>query len=501
MDDGPTTLPRLFATGAAAGPDAPLLEIPGATGRSLTYGTAARAVSRGIDWLRAAGVARGDRVAVIMDKSPVALILYLATLGVGAVHLPLNPASTDDEVAYVLGDAEPRLVVADRPPPLRRGGAPVARWCAPEEVGGEAASAEQSPVVADDPAVLLYTSGTTGRPKGALLSHGNLAANAVTLRQAWGFVPEDRLLHALPIFHAHGLLVGVNVTLAAGSSLRWLERFSPESVVDALPGCSVFMGVPTYYTRLLADHDRSHALGDAARPLRLFVSGSAPLSAAIHEAWERRTGHRILERYGMTETVMLCSNPLHGERRAGTVGPPLPGVEVRLVDTEKGSEVAAGTVGAIEVRGPSVFTGYWRRAELGATEFAPGGWFRTGDLGSWDADGYLTIVGRAKDLVISGGMNVYPKEVEDALEAQPGVAEAAVVGVADPDLGEIVAAVVVAEPGERLDGDDLRQAVRRRLAGYKVPKSIAVVDRLPRNVMGKVDKPQLRRRLVHEHSA
>ncbi len=419
MGDARPTLTGLFAEGAVRGGGGGLLvERPG--GIRLSYDDAERRVARLAGALDDAGVRPGDRVASLVAKSPESMLFYLATLRRGAVYLPMNPAYTDDEVAHVLADAEPALVVAD--PARRLDPGPVeVRTLDGYGRGSLAAGdgdAEFRPATVgpDDPAVLLYTSGTTGRPKGALLSHGNLASNAATLRDAWGFGPGDRLLHALPIYHAHGLLVAINVTLATGSSLRWLDRFSVDSVLEALPEVTVFMGVPTFYRRLLADErlDRERCRG-----VRLFVSGSAPLPAGVHQDWERRTGHRILERYGMTETVMLCSNPLHGERRPGTVGPPLAGVDVRIVDPESGEAAGAGVVGAIEVRGPNVFAGYWRRPRSDA-DFAPGGWFRTGDLGSFDADGYLTIVGRAKDLVITGGLNVYPKEVEDALDAARG---------------------------------------------------------------------------------
>ena len=493
------TLIELFARGRArAGADEVLLETPG--GRRVGYAEAEAVAAEMAAGLRQLGVVQGDRVAVQVEKSPEALMLYLACLRIGAVFLPLNPAYTDEEVAYVLSDAEPALAVLDpqraaldSPVPTATLGADGRGTLPRAATGATGALSGPASVTPADPAVLLYTSGTTGRPKGAPLSHANLASNAATLRDAWGFGPADRLLHALPIYHAHGLLVGVNVTLANGTPMWWLDRFDPAAVIDGLAHCTVFMGVPTHYSRLLADErlDRDRCAG-----VRLFVSGSAPLLAAGHAEWERRTGHRILERYGMTETVMIASNPLVGERRPGTVGPPLPGVEVRIVDGGTGEPVAAGEAGGVEVRGPNVFAGYWRRPELNGSEFAPGGWFRTGDLGSFDPDGYLRLVGRAKDLVITGGLNVYPKEVEDVLDALPGVAESAVVGVPDADLGEAVTAVVVAVDGVTLDPEDLRRGARSRLAGYKVPKAVHVVDQLPRNVMGKVEKGEIRRRLA-----
>jgi malonyl-CoA/methylmalonyl-CoA synthetase len=303
----------------------------------------------------------------------------------------------------------------------------------------------------------------------------------------WGFSADDVLLHALPIHHAHGLFVAINCVLASGSAMVFLPRFDVDQVLEALPRSTVMMGIPTYYTRLLDDprFDRP-----ACAAMRLFISGSAPLLSSTHDAFEARTGHAILERYGMTETVMLTSNPLRGERRAGTVGPPLPGTEVRVADPDNSG------AGAVEVRGPSVFAGYWRRPELAATEFTDDGWFRTGDLGCFDSDGYLLLVGRAKDLVISGGLNVYPKEVEDVVDAIDGVFESAVIGVPDADFGEVVVAVVVADPGVALDSEAVRASARDRLASYKVPKRVEIVDALPRNTMGKVEKAALRRRFA-----
>lgn len=482
-----TTLLEVFAEGRRSGGDAsPLLETP--AGLRLSYPEADTAAAAMGGALRAAGVGAGDRVAAAVHKSPEGLLLYLGALRIGAVLLPLNPAYTDPELDYIFADAEPSLIVAD-PSRVRSPAAGGAVWHTLDAGGAgsfpEAAAAapavEQEDVAPTDPAVLLYTSGTTGRPKGALLSHSNLASNAATLRDAWGFGPEDRLLHALPVYHAHGLLVGVNVTLASGTGMWWLDRFDPGAVIEGMRHSTVFMGVPTHYTRLLADPGLDR---EACARMRLFVSGSAPLAAATHAQWESRTGHRILERYGMTETVMIASNPLTGERRPGTVGPPLPGVEVRIVE------------GEVEVRGPNVFSGYWRRPERRDEDFAPGGWFRTGDLGELDGDGYLRLAGRAKDLVISGGLNVYPKEVEAVLDSLEGVAESAVVGMPDADFGEAVTAVVVPQPGAEVDPTALRLAARERLAGYKVPKAIHVVDELPRNAMGKVEKEKIRRSLA-----
>jgi malonyl-CoA/methylmalonyl-CoA synthetase len=509
----PATLAELFRGGrATVGEDAPLLVT--AAGRRLTYGDAAAGAGRMMGVLAGIGVRRGDRVAVQVHKSPEALLLYLACLGHGAVYLPLNPSYTPAEVAHVLADAEPALLVVDPQLQVDAQRGPGGRGKVPtltlDALGGGTlidAAAGQTPRPAfvdaqpDDTAVLLYTSGTTGRPKGAPLTQANLGANAETLRRAWGFGPTDRLAHALPIYHAHGLLVAVNVSLAAGSSMLWFDRFDPDPLLDALAGCTVFMGVPTHYVRLLAS---ARLTPEAVAAIRLWVSGSAPLLADTQHQWGQRTGQYILERYGMTETVMLTSNPLVGERRAGSVGLPLDGVEVRLAPQAASPEAPAlealgpeaQGIGEVQVRGPNVFAGYWRRPDLAAESFTVDGWFRTGDLGAFDPDGYLRIVGRAKDLVISGGLNVYPKEVEAVLDSLPGVAESAVVGVADPDLGEAVTAVVVAVPGAQLDGEVLRSAARAQLAGYKVPRRIHILDELPRNAMGKVEKATIRQRLA-----
>jgi malonyl-CoA/methylmalonyl-CoA synthetase len=412
-------------------------------------------------------------VAVQVEKSPEAVLLYLACLRYGAALVPMNTAYSSDEVAYLVGDAEPALFVDDRRL------AELSR--AAEEQPPTFDDVELSP---DDLAAILYTSGTTGRPKGAMLSHGNLASNADVLRRVWGFSADDVLLHALPLFHAHGLFVAINCVLASGCTMVFLPRFGVEQVLDALPRCTVMMGVPTFYTRLLDDPGFDSAVCSG---MRLFISGSAPLLASTHEAFHARTGHAILERYGMTETVMLTSNPLDGERRPGTVGFPLPGTDVRIVDPD---DTGAG---AIEVRGPNVFAGYWRRPELATTEFTNDGWFRTGDIGCFDPDGYLSIVGRAKDLVISGGLNIYPKEVEDVLDTVDGVLESAVIGVPDADFGEAVVAVVVPKSGLALDTQIVRDAARHGLAAFKVPKRIEIVGSLPRNAMGKVEKAALRR--------
>jgi malonyl-CoA/methylmalonyl-CoA synthetase len=447
----------------------------------LTYDGAARRSARLAHELRDRGLQPGDRLAMQVSKRVDALMMYLACIRTGVVLLPMNTGYTAAEVAHLVVDAEPRLVVDD---------------AVLDELAAAAdgAGAPRDELVdhlsePDDLAAILYTSGTTGRPKGAMLSHRNLASNTVTLAHLWGFTGDDVLLHALPIFHTHGLFVATNCCLVAGASMVFLERFEPDTVLGALARCSVMMGVPTFYTRLLGDP--RFGSGSCAG-MRLFISGSAPLLTSTHAEFEARTGHRILERYGMTETTMLTSNPLDGERRAGTVGIPLPGVDVRVVGDD-GATAAAGEVGGVEVRGPNVFSGYWRRPDLTATEFTADGFFRTGDVGRLDDDGYLHLVGRSKDLVITGGLNVYPVEVEAVLDELPGVLESAVIGVPDPDFGEAVVAVVVAEPGARVDPVAVRVAARDLLAGFKVPKQVHVVEALPRNAMGKVEKAVLRR--------
>jgi malonyl-CoA/methylmalonyl-CoA synthetase len=340
----------------------------------------------------------------------------------------------------------------------------------------------------DDLAAILYTSGTTGRSKGAMISHRNLASNATVLHKQWGFGPRDVLIHMLPLFHVHGLFVACHCVLMNGTAMRFHAKFDPKRAIAEFPISTVFMGVPTLYTRLLAEPALD---ADACRNMRLFVSGSAPLLAETHKEFERRTGHRILERYGMTETQMLCSNPLNGERRPGTVGPPLPGTQVRVVDND-GRPCKPGENGNIQVKGDNVFRGYWRMPEKTAEEFTADGWFRTGDMGSISEDGYVSIAGRSKDLIISGGYNVYPKEIELAIDELPSVQESAVVGVPHPDFGEAVTAIVVSKPGTRPTETDILMALKRKLANFKVPKRVYFVDELPRNAMGKVQKNVLR---------
>ena len=412
--------------------------------------------------LRAAGVVKGDRVAAQVAKSPQALALYGATVAVGAVFLPLNTAYTPSEVDYFRTDATPKLFVNDLT------GVPLAT------LFGGPADLTVEPCGPDDLAAILYTSGTTGRSKGAMLTHGNLLSNAEVLADLWRFIPADVLLHALPIFHTHGLFVASNVSLLSGGQMIFLPGFDIDTVLRLLPQATTMMGVPTFYTRLLSDPRFDRAL---TAHMRLFVSGSAPLLTETHRAFHDRTGHWILERYGMTETNMNTSNPHDGERRAGTVGFPLPGVELRIVG------------GVIEVRGPNVFAGFWRMPEKTAEDLRPDGWFITGDLGQMDPDGYVQIVGRSKDLIITGGYNVYPKELELLLDAVPGVTESAVIGLPHPDFGEAVFAVLVGGNAKAA-----LAAIAGDLARYKQPKAAVVVADLPRNAMGKVQKNVLRER-------
>ncbi len=477
------------------------LILPGGT--DLSYRGFLALTARYSHALRAAGLQPGDRLALQIEKSPDMLAVIAAAIQAGVVFLPLNPAYTPTEVGYFIGDAGAKLLLAD----VASLGAlaPVAEAAGAGLMGlnadGSGSFADAARALPDtfptelrapgDLAALLYTSGTTGRSKGAMLSHDNLLSNARVLTEAWRFTDRDVLLHALPIFHTHGLFVATNIALLAGCPMIFLPKFDAEQVIGLMQRATAMMGVPTFYTRLLADPrlDRTLVAG-----MRLFVSGSAPLLAETHREWQARTGHMILERYGMTETNMNISNPYGGERRAGTVGLPLPGVEVKVCDGA-GAELPRGEVGVIEVRGPNVFQGYWQMPEKTREELRADGFFITGDLGVMGADGYVTIVGRGKDLVISGGFNVYPKEVEDLIDALPGVLESAVIGVPHPDFGEAVVAVVVPRKGAVLKEEDLRMAMARDLAKFKQPKHIEIVPELPRNTMGKVQKALLRERL------
>ncbi len=437
-----------------------------------------------------AGVDPGDRVMVQTDKSPEAVALYLAAIRIGAVYVPLNTGYTPTEVAFFEHDAEPAVFVGDP-------GSAHKTSAVSFTLGGDgsgtlcAAAATMSPVApiqrqGNDPAAMLYTSGTTGRSKGAVLTNRNLASNALALHEAWAFEPGDVLVHMLPIFHVHGLFVALHCAMLNGSEVVFLPRFDPDAVIAHLPSATVLMGVPTQYVRLLDD-----ARFDAAvcRGMRLFTSGSAPMTEQVHRLFTERTGHRILERYGMTEAGMITSNPYDGDRIPGTVGFPLPGVEIRVVD-ETGSPVGAGVPGIVQVRGPNVFAGYWKLPEKTAQEFRADGWFHTGDVGSVDGEGRLTLAGRASDMIISGGLNVYPKEIETLLDAAPGVVESAVIGVPHREFGEAVVAILVC------DGELDEAAISSRLdhlARFKHPKRLLTVDTLPRNAMGKVQKAELRR--------
>jgi malonyl-CoA/methylmalonyl-CoA synthetase len=454
-----------------------------AAGRRVTYSDMSRLVDRIAAALVQRGVNPADRVVAQVEKSPEAIALYLACLRLGAVFVPLNTAYTTAEVDYFLGDADPKIAVG-----VAKGGVALADLVSSASAAVRAAAGSKQ----SDLAALLYTSGTTGRSKGAMLTRANLATNAITLAQAWRFSSHDVLLHALPIFHVHGLFVAINTVLASGCSMLFLSRFDADEVVRLLPQATVMMGVPTFYTRLLQIPAFTRAV---AANIRLFVSGSAPLLAQTHREFRERTGHAILERYGMSETLMNTSNPYDGERVAGSVGPALPGVEVRITDPESGAPLPGpDAIGMIEVRGPNVFSGYWRMPEKTAAEFRQDGFFITGDVGRFDRRGYLFIVGRAKDLIISGGYNVYPVEIEAELDALNGVAESAVVGVPHPDFGEGVTAVVVPRAGATLEESALRAALELRLAKYKLPKRIVFVREMPRNAMGKVQKAELRQR-------
>ncbi len=471
-------------------------------GRDFTYADAFTISARLAGALIALGVKPGDRVAVQVDKSPEAILLYLACLRMGGVYLPLNNGYTAAEIGYFLGDAEPALFVC-RPESLADARKIASDTHCPQVatlgVKGDGslmeAAAKTEPFdriehrTETDLAAILYTSGTTGRSKGAMLTHTNLESNARTLMETWRFTEADRLIHALPIFHTHGLFVACNVILMSGAGLYFLSRFDVDTVIDAMADCTTLMGVPTFYTRMLQDDRLTPEL---TRHMRLFTSGSAPLTADTHREFEKRTGHAILERYGMTETNMNTSNPYDSDRIAGTVGLPLPGVEVRVTSPDTHQPLPQGDIGMLEVRGPNVFIGYWRMPEKTKAELLDDGFFVTGDLGMIDERGYIHIVGRDKDLVISGGFNVYPKEVEQLIDEMDAVLESAVIGVPHPDFGEGVTAIIVPQAGARIEEAEVINALKSRLAKYKQPKRVFFVDGLPRNTMGKVQKNQLR---------
>ena len=452
-------------------------------------------------FLAATGVVPGDRISVQATKTPQALCLYLACLRGGFVFHPLNTGYKAGELEYFFADAEPAVVVCDSAN-LDMIGPLVKQLSIPRlftlDGDGSGTLVEQSRDTGDDPvivhrdkhdmAALLYSSGTTGKPKGIVLTHNNLYASARTLVQAWGFTENDVLLHALPIYHVHGLFVALGCVLLSGGAMRWLPAFDTGKAIDLLPQCTAMMGVPTYYTRLLGSEDFTR---ETAAHMRLFISGSAPLLEETFHAFEDRTGHRILERYGTSETNMNTSNPLSGERKPGSVGPPLPGVEVRICDAA-GTVLPGGETGNIQVRGENVFREYWRMPEKTAEDFTEDGFFNTGDLGVIDEDGYVSIAGRSKDLIITGGLNVYPAEVENTINDLAGVTESAVIGVPHPDFGEAVVAVVVCAPSAALNEGKVTAHAKDRLADYKAPKLVAFVDELPRNTMGKVRKNLLR---------
>ena len=465
--------------------------------RDLEHGSAMMA-----NLLQSLGLPEGARIAVQVEKSVEAMVLYLATLRAGFVFLPLNTAYQSAEIEYFIGNAEPAVVVCSSAnfgwvsKIAFKAGTQNVFTLDDDRSGSLLARAahcsDRHEVVVkqpDDMAAILYTSGTTGRSKGAMLSHGNLLSNAQVLKDYWGWKPGDVLIHALPIFHVHGLFVAIHGALINGSKMIWLSKFDPKKVIEKLPQATVFMGVPTLYVRLLAEPGLTV---DACRNMRLFIAGSAPLLIETFREWQARTGHTILERYGMSETAMLTSNPYqHGERRGGTVGFALPGVSLR-VQGDDGQPLPVDEIGNIQVKGPNVFKGYWRMPEKTAEEFTTDGYFKTGDVGKIDEDGYITIVGRSKDLIISGGYNVYPAEIEGFINELPGVAESAVVGVPHPDFGEVGVAVVIARPGAMPDGLQIVAEMKSRMANFKVPKQCFVVSELPRNTMGKVQKNVLR---------
>jgi malonyl-CoA/methylmalonyl-CoA synthetase len=470
-------------------------------GHHISYGDLISRAGQMANVLVSRGVKPGDRVAAQTEKSVPGLVLYLAAVRAGAVYLPLNTAYTLNELEYFIADAEPSLVVCD--PSKAEGIGAIAGkvGAGVETLGADGrgsltdAAAKASPefvTVAradDDLAAILYTSGTTGRSKGAMLTHDNLASNSFSLVDYWRFSDKDVLIHALPIYHTHGLFVASNVTLFARASMIFLPKFDPELIIKLMARATVLMGVPTFYTRLL----QSPALTkESTKHMRLFISGSAPLLADTHREWVARTGHAVLERYGMTETNMNTSNPYDGDRVPGAVGRALPGVTVRVTDPETGQILPPETIGMIEVRGPNVFKGYWRMPEKTKAEFRNDGFFITGDLGKIDAKDYVHILGRGKDLVISGGFNVYPKEIESEIDAMPGVIESAVIGVPHADFGEGVTAILVCDKGAAVDETSVLQALEGRLAKFKMPKRVIVVDELPRNAMGKVQKNILR---------
>ena len=509
-----TSNQNLFAALRAAFPadlEQIAVETMSASGEPLLYSwrDLDRASARIANLLAALELPEGSRIAVQVEKSVEAMLLYLATLRAGHVFLPLNTAYQSAEIEYFVGNAEPAVVVCT---PGNFGWVSKIAFTAGTQhvftLGDDRTGSlleraahfgdDHVPAArgADDLAAILYTSGTTGRSKGAMLTHGNLLSNAVMLKDYWGWVPGDVLIHALPIFHVHGLFVAIHAALLNGSKMIWLAKFDPRAAIAAMARATVFMGVPTLYVRMLAEPALTK---EAASHMRLFISGSAPLLIETFKEWQQRTGHTILERYGMSETTMLTSNPYRAdmrfggqtERRGSTVGFPLPGVGLRVAN-DAGNVLPMGEVGAIQVRGPNIFKGYWRMPEKTAEEFTADGWFKTGDVGRVDERGYVSIVGRSKDLIISGGYNVYPAEIEGYINEMPGVAESALVGVPHPDFGEVGVAVVIAKPGAQLDGEAIITALKGQLANFKIPKRCFITTELPRNTMGNVQKNLLR---------
>jgi malonyl-CoA/methylmalonyl-CoA synthetase len=496
---------NLFAAFEAAFPnDRSACAIETLDGRFYTWADIDHATAKIANLLQSLKLRPGARVAVQVDKSVENVLLYLAVLRAGYVYLPLNTAYQSAELAYFLTDAQPSVVVCS--PDNRPWMVPLAQSCGAKNLltlgeQRDGTLLEQAaplshrfrtvPRSASDMAAILYTSGTTGRSKGAMLSHGNMLSNAKTLHAYWGWSCRDVLLHALPVFHVHGLFVAIHGALLAGAKMLWMNRFDAAVAVRLLPRVTVFMGVPTLYVRMLAEPGLTM---QAVRNMRVFISGSAPLLVDTHQQFFQRTGHVILERYGMSETIMLTSNPYHGDvslRHAGTVGLPLPGVQVRVV-RDDGTTCAPGEVGAIQVKGPNVFSGYWKMPEKTREEFTADGFFKTGDMGKFCAQGYLTIAGRSKDLIITGGYNVYPKEIEGYLDELPGVQESAVIGLPHPDFGEAVCAVVTPRAGAQIDAGQLIEVLKQKIANFKVPKRVWVLAELPRNAMGKVQKNLLR---------
>lgn len=496
---------NLFAALRAAFPaDLDAIAVETDNGLAYSWRDLDRASAMIANLLDALKLEKGARIAVQVEKSVEAMLLYLATLRAGYVFLPLNTAYQSAEIEYFIGNAEPAVVVCT---------SRNAAWVAPLataagtrhvftldddrsgtllEVAASCSDVHKPAAKsADDLAAILYTSGTTGRSKGAMLTHGNLLSNAEVLKDYWGWTEGDVLIHALPIFHVHGLFVALHGALLNGSKILWFSKFDPRRIAAKLPEATVFMGVPTLYVRLLAEPGLTR---EAVRNMRLFVAGSAPLLIETFDEWRERTGHTILERYGMSETIMLTSNPYRpeqGERRGGTVGFALPGVQLRVRD-DQGRDCTTDEIGGIEVSGPNVFAGYWRMPEKTKEEFTADGFFKTGDVGKIDGRGYITIVGRSKDLIISGGYNVYPAEIEGYINEMAGVAESAVVGVPHPDFGEVGVAIVIAKPGATLDGDAIVAELKAKLANFKIPKRCFIVPELPRNTMGKVQKALLR---------